>query len=41
MEIAIKDNGKMIKLMDMGYINMPMELGIKVNGKMIDKMEKV
>ncbi len=40
-QIHIKDNIKMIKRMDLEFINGKMELSIKVNSKMISNMDKV
>jgi hypothetical protein len=41
MEIIMKVNGLMIKLMDMGFIHILMGQFMKDNGKMINKMVKV
>jgi len=40
MEIFMKANGKMIKLMVMGLISMPTELHMLVIGKTINNMVK-
>ena len=39
MEIFMKDNGKMIKLMEKEFILMLMEQCMKENGKMINSMD--
>ena len=36
-EINMKENGKIIKKMDMEYIIIQMDLNMKVNGKIIKK----
>ena len=40
MEIYLKDNGCVIRLMDMGFIHMLMGRNMKGNGKMIYNMGK-
>ena len=39
MEIAIKENIKMIKKMDMEFISMQQESVMKENGKMVKEMD--